>query len=581
MTMWSFIYSWFRPRFLFKGGEAKRPPGFLSYSRMWILSMVILAVVSLVPLSVLTLLDFQLTEQAIQSEHVLRTVRVTSNARRTLAAFLSERLDALLFTVQEETPERLKNHEHLAQVLYNLKIGFGGFVDLGLLDYSGRQVAYAGPYDLEGKDYSGQQWFKSVKEQGAHVSDVFLGFRNEPHISVAVRASMTSGSFFILRGTLDFKRLSGIIKSLEIGEGGDAFLINQDGVLQTDSAFFGQMLDNVMRPVPPFSERTSHFETMVQSRKTLLAYAYIENSPFILCIAKAEAEAMKIWFDLRNEQLWLFFISTVAIFTVVYLVSTAMMNAIFDANVKQTQAMEHMEQSSRLASVGRLAAGVAHEINNPLAVISERAGLVRDMLAAGPEKRSEKQLIENIDIVLNAVDRCGKITRQLLNFSRKVDVEVEKFQIPQVIDEVLSFLEKEAGYRNIEIRVQNQPGLPAIVSDRGKLQQILLNLVNNAFQAMSNGGVLTISTSLKTNYELQVKVADTGPGISENEKKRIFEPFYTTRRKSGGSGLGLSITYGLVRKLHGDINVSSEQGKGAIFTVTLPLKIQQKTEQKK
>lgn len=573
MTLGVRVSSWFLPHFLTSDDAAHRPPGFMGYTRLWVLTMALLAAVSLVPLSILTLVDYQLTERAIQSEHALRTVRVTSNTRRSITSFLQERLDALMFTVQEENPERLARQDHLEQVLRNLKVGFGGFVDLGFIDSKGKQVAYAGPFDLAGKDYGDQEWFAAVRERGMHVSDVFLGFREEPHISVAVSSSLGNGSFFVLRGTLDFKRLAGMLDALELGEGGDAFLINREGRLQTDSAFFGAMLQGELKPVPEFSERTSYFERIVNGKSTLLSYAYIENSPFILCIAKAKSEAMRVWFDLRRDQMLLFFLSIAAILTVVYIISTAMMNAIHDANVRQTRAMEHMEQSSRLASVGRLAAGVAHEVNNPLAVISERAGLVKDMLALPPDKRQEQRIVDNIDIVLDAVDRCGKITKQLLNFSRKVDVDVERFAVPVIIEEVLSFLEKEAGYRNIELKVEHQPDQPEIVSDRGKVQQIVLNLVNNAFQAMPDGGELHIATSLNSQGMLEIQVADTGVGISEENMKRIFEPFFTTRQKTGGSGLGLSITFGLARKLKGDINVTSEHGMGAIFTVTLPLEI--------
>jgi len=571
MTVGKRIASLVRPMFLSSADAEHRPPGFMGYTRLWLLTMALLAAVSLVPLSILTLVDYQLTERAIESEHILRTVRITSNTRRTITSFLQERLDALLFTVQEENPERLRDQEHLEQVLSNLKVGFGGFVDLGLIDNTGRQTAYAGPFDLAGKEYGDQDWFKAVSVGGVHVSDVFLGYREKPHISVAVRSPMDGGSFFILRGTLDFKRLAGMLKTLELGEGGDAFLINRQGRLQTDSAIFGAMLDGFLKPVPPFSERTSHFEKIVNGKSTLLSYAYIEDSPFIVCIAKAKSEAMRVWFELRADQMLLFFVSAAAILTVVYIISTGMMNAIHDANARQTRAMEHMEQNSRLASVGRLAAGVAHEVNNPLAVISERAGLVRDMLDLPPDKRPDGRIKDNIDIVLDAVDRCGKITKQLLSFSRKVDVEAERIAVPGVIAEMLSFLEKEAGYRNIEIKVEHQPGLPEIVTDRGKVQQIILNLVNNAFQAMPEGGELHIATAINPYGQMEIQVADTGVGISEESMKRIFEPFYTTRQKSGGSGLGLSITFGLARKLGGDINVTSEHGMGAIFTVTLPL----------
>lgn len=570
-------FRWFVPRFISSEAKHRPLPGFMSYTRIWSISIMLLAIVSLVPLSVLTFIDYQLTQKAIQSEHVLRTVRITSNTRRTLSSYLNERLDALLFTVQEESLQALTDTDHLAQVLKNLKIGFGGFVDLGLISPEGIQLAYEGPFQLTGKDYSGQPWLQAAWEQGVHISDVFLGFREEPHISIAVRSPGDNGEPFILRGTLDFKRLAVMLESLELGEGGDAFLINGQGRLQTDSAFFGEMLSDRFLTVPPYSEHTSHFEIEVQGKDLLLSYAYIKNSPFILMIAKAESEAMKVWYELRSNQLWLFLLSIIAILAVIYIISTSMINSIYDANARQMQAMEHMEQTSRLASVGRLAAGVAHEINNPLAVISERAGLVHDMLAMGPEKRSDKKLMENIDIVLDAVDRCGKITKQLLNFSRKIDVEIEKFTIPQVVEEVLSFLEKEAGYRNIELRVRHEAGLSEVISDRGKVQQIMLNLINNAFQAMPEGGLLSISTYSNDQEEVCIDVSDNGTGIADENIKRIFEPFFTTRRKSGGTGLGLSITYGLARKLNGDILVKSKPGEGTTFTVILPTEIRQES----
>jgi len=157
-----------------------------------------------------------------------------------------------------------------------------------------------------------------------------------------------------------------------------------------------------------------------------------------------------------------------------------------------------------------------------------------------------------------------------------MDVSIQPIDLKEVIDEVLGFLGKEAEYRSITVDVEVADGIPKLRSDRGKLQQILLNLVNNAFQAMADGGHLRIKAYRYSADSVLIKVSDDGCGIPESDLKRIFEPFFSTKKKKGGTGLGLSITYGLVKKLGGKINVQSAVGKGTTFTIILPLKLQQK-----
>jgi two-component system NtrC family sensor kinase len=168
------------------------------------------------------------------------------------------------------------------------------------------------------------------------------------------------------------------------------------------------------------------------------------------------------------------------------------------------------------------------------------------------------------------------VTRRLLSFARHMDVEIQPIKFKELIEEVLGFLGKEAEYRGIKVNVDVWDQIPTIESDRGKLQQILLNLVNNAFAAMADGGHLDIKVYRRSAESIWVKVTDNGCGIREADLKRIFEPFFSTKKTKGGTGLGLSITYGLVRELGGDINVESEVGKGTTFTVTLPLEAKQR-----
>jgi signal transduction histidine kinase len=263
--------------------------------------------------------------------------------------------------------------------------------------------------------------------------------------------------------------------------------------------------------------------------------------------------------------------SFVVIFLVFYVIPTYIIQSLYEAEQTHARAIQRLEETARLASLGRLAAGVAHEINNPLAIINEKAGLIKDLITFKEEYKHDKKLEGLIDSVLESVERCGAITKQLLGFARHTEVSVSTVPVRKIIGDVLSFLEKEASYRNITLNLEIPDDLPSLVTDRGKVQQIFLNLINNAFQAVGDGGRIDIVGRPIDGGKIAVRVSDNGCGISDENLQKIFEPFFSTKRDSGGTGLGLSITYGLVQRLGGQIAAESELGKGTTFTVTLPV----------
>jgi signal transduction histidine kinase len=231
-----------------------------------------------------------------------------------------------------------------------------------------------------------------------------------------------------------------------------------------------------------------------------------------------------------------------------------------------------MEYTNRLAGIGRLGAGVSHEINNPLSIISEKAGLLKDLLSMSESMPPKEKLIGLVDSVLKSVDRCSTITHRLLGFAKHMDVQHEKINLEILLKEVLSFLEKEASYRNVKVAIDVPEDLPTIQSDRGQLQQVFLNIINNAFAAVRDDeGEIRISMQNTRDNRIEVSIADNGVGISEENLEHIFEPFFTTK-KGYGTGLGLSITYGIVEKLGGEIRVKSKIGEGTTFSIVLPMK---------
>jgi signal transduction histidine kinase len=229
-----------------------------------------------------------------------------------------------------------------------------------------------------------------------------------------------------------------------------------------------------------------------------------------------------------------------------------------------------MEYTNKLAAIGRLGAGVAHEINNPLSIITEKGGLLKDLLTMSDELPPREKLVDLVQSVLKAADRCGGITHRLLGFAKHMDVQRETINLDLLLHEVLGFLEKEASYRNLRVDFNLPEETPKIVSDRGQLQQIFLNIINNAFAAVEDGGHIEIGIERVGADAVEVKIADDGVGIPAEQLTHIFDPFFTTK-KGAGTGLGLSITYGIVQKLGGQIGVKSKVGEGTCFTVTLPI----------
>jgi signal transduction histidine kinase len=295
-------------------------------------------------------------------------------------------------------------------------------------------------------------------------------------------------------------------------------------------------------------------------------------------VHKKKSDVMSTWLNLGKTFNWIIGLCCLVMMVIITLVSTFMVNQLFLADQAKAETMLKMEQSQQLACIGQLSAGIAHEINNPLALINETAGYLKDLYQYADQPQSDGEIIELLDDILEAVSRCGTITSQLLGFVRQFDVQISSVNVEKMINGILSFHKKETEYKGIHVTTTIAPGVPAIETDRGKLQQILLNLINNAFQAIEANGCLDITVSHLPPGKVGIEIKDTGCGIPEENLKRIHEPFFSTKKDNMGTGLGLSITYGLVKKLQGTIRVESSEGVGTIFTVTLPVKIQKEEQ---
>jgi two-component system NtrC family sensor kinase len=533
----------------------------------------IVCATGIIPLLLMAAINFYQYQSALKEEIVNPLRRLITSTKHTLELFLSERESTLRLLIRERTFEELSNQARLNSIFQSLRAEFPEFVDLGLIDSSGLQRSYSGPYELKGKNYSDQDWFQEVQLRGVFVSNVFLGYRKFPHFVIAIKRDTVEGDFYVLRATIDTEKFNQLISTITLRRGSDIFLMDREGVLQTPSRHHGNVLEKASLPVPPMSQEAVITSTEDKHGEHLLGYSYLRGGNFILVLIKEPGEVMAGWFTLKGELLLVLVVSVVVILIVSFRATGLLVDRIREADQKRESVYMEMEHTAKLASLGRLAAGVAHEINNPLAIINEKAGLLKDLVEFSKEYHDREKLMSQVNSILRSVNRCREITHRLLGFAKRMDVKVETIYLNELLQEVLGFLEKEAFHRDIKVKLNLAPEIAPIAHDRGQLQQVFLNIINNAFEAVGDGGNITITTRQNEAEpgSVEIKVADDGRGIHPDELRHIFEPFYT-KGKEQGTGLGLSISYGIVTKCGGDIRVESEVEKGSTFTVVLPQK---------
>jgi hypothetical protein len=232
------------------------------------------------------------------------------------------------------------------------------------------------------------------------------------------------------------------------------------------------------------------------------------------------------------------------------------------------QQRDTLYQTEKLAALGTLSAGIAHEMNNPLGIITSR---IEVMLLDAEENNVPAQLLEDLRVLHRATQRVARIATNLRSFARQAPREHAPIDLNAVVQETLLLMQKPLEIDNIRLVTSLDPALSPIMGDSSTLQQVLLNLVTNAREAMGSGGEIRIETGPATERSgwVRMVIADTGPGISPDELSKVFDPFYTTKRS--GTGLGLSVSYGIIQDHHGTVDVQSIPGRGTTFVLAFPV----------
>ncbi|NTU47415.1 MAG: two-component sensor histidine kinase [Syntrophobacteraceae bacterium] len=561
----------------------------------------LMIIVSFTPLVLIMAIIGYRFETSYRFEVRAHLKELVQKHQQNVNGFLNERLATIRLLADTCSFDQLTHEPFVRKQLERVQnASGGGFVDLGLIDDQGLQVSYAGPYPLDHARYEDAEWFKMARERDYLISDVFLGLRGTPHFVVSV-TQRANGRVWMLRGTVDFEDFNRLVANIRLGQTGKAFILNRKGELQTraysespaEKEFFLRLISryregeavsgdaSTQRPGERSREGRAEGEgTMLlevdspSGTRSVYVLTPIKSGEWFLVYQQEAHDAFADLISTRNLAFFIFAIGAIAIFIKAVVLSRRMVGRIALADQEKDLMNERMLETGKLASLGELAAGIAHEINNPVAVMVEEAGWMEDLL-----DEEDLQFSPNVQEFRHSLEqirmqgtRCREITHKLLSFARKTDPRSMNVQINEVIEDVIALSEQRARFSNVRIRRDLSGDIPTISISPSEMQQVLLNLINNALDAVDqkNGGEVRIITEMEDSAIL-ISVADDGEGIPEENLSRIFHPFYTTKPVGKGTGLGLSICYGIVKKWGGSIEVSSTVGVGTAFHIRFPL----------
>jgi two-component system NtrC family sensor kinase len=522
---------------------------------------------------------------SLETSAIASMKRIVGDHRQMIESFLAERRANLEFIVYSYGYEDLADPETLFGVFNRLQMESSAFVDLGIFNEEGVHVNYQGPYRsrLIGKDYGEEDWFREVISQGYYISDIFLGYRKVPHFIIAV-AREEKTKKWVIRATIDTFMFNELVKKVRIGKTGEAYILNAEGLFQTERRSGGDLMkmdtDYGLESRPHEGIKTS-IQTHQDGDAYLYASTWLKNKAWLLVVRQEKADAFRALRSATYLIVLIIVLGGAAITGVAFYTTNRIVRRMEQMDTEKDRLGQQLIRASRLAELGEMAAGFAHEINNPLQIMKSEQTLM-DTILSDLKQRGELQesedlaeLEDSMDQIMLQINRCAKITQAILKFGRQGEPVTKDVDLPAFIPEVAAMIEKKASVHGIALKEDIAEGIPPVHGDPGQLQQVLLNLLNNAIDAIidahgSTGGELVIEARPDENGKVMISVTDNGAGISPENLKKVFTPFFTTKPVGKGTGLGLSVCYGIVDSMGGVMEVQSQKSRGTTFTIRLP-----------
>ncbi|MEF2232255.1 MAG: ATP-binding protein [Pseudodesulfovibrio sp.] len=504
--------------------------------------------------------------------------QAAADHRQLVDGFLDERrgdLEAFLAMVPQDS---LGGPGTQAEVEEMRTVGGSAFSDMGIIDPAGAQVAYVGPHDLLGKDYRSAAWYVETLRKGYYISDIFLGYRNMPHFVIAV-ARRIGGKVWVLRATVDSALFGRIVEKISIGDSGEAYILNNDGLLQTRRRSGGDLLEKDLFGYPAQAGAVMTFMGEVKDTAYLFASAAMNDGKWRLIVRQKRDEA----FGSTTMAVYAVLVILLCGGAIILWLALVVSRRVVDTLKRQAEAVGKLEhqllQAARLAELGEMSAGFAHEINNPLQIMKADLALLDMDLEDIAKNGASAELCAEIRDVAEQfrvqIDRCAGITREILRFGRQDAPELQPIDLTAYLPKVGAMVENKASVHGVRMECHVDGSAPVIEADPGQMQQVMINLLNNAIYAVvdrhgSSGGEISIHAGGDKGGNAVIRVQDNGCGMSKETMEKIFIPFYTTKAPGQGTGMGLSVCYSIIDSLGGELTVESQKGEGTVFTITVP-----------
>ena len=534
------------------------------FRRLWNSIVVALLAASFIPMIVIGGGMYHYAVSALE-ERTLADLRMeVSEHKGAIDQFLTERTMDLELLAGNLGLDYLTRPGMLATVFSSLQQGVPCFTDLGIIDDQGQHLAYVGPHDLLSKNYKEAPWFKVLKEREVYISDVFLGFRNEPHFVIAVK-NETQDGFWIIRATVDTAYFYDIVSEVLTKRRGDAFLINREGVFQTSPRAAGQLMgQSELRNLAQFEGIRAE-----ERQGRILMMAWLEKVPWLYVVELDRSEIYASLHRIRNIGIFVFVLGAILIVLTVMLTTNYLITRLETKQRSLRFLDQQLRHTSRVASSMQLASGFAREINDTLSNIDLVSSWIQELSEKDLSREENRhQIKESLNQIKSEVARTRRITDTFFKATQRTPPMIRELKANEILDEILELLHRELHFKRISVRREYDEELPLVRSDASQLRQVFQNLILNAVTAVDKEGTIVLKTAAEGN-RVKVTVKDSGPGIPQEHIGKIFDPLFTT--KPEGTGLGLSISADILKKLGGRISVESEPGKGASFTVELPL----------
>ncbi|WP_299977382.1 sensor histidine kinase, partial [Desulfobacula sp.] len=490
------------------------------------------------------------TMEALQTEAV--------SHQKTIDSFLTERTMDLKLISENNILSKMISPGTIEQVLSSLQSQLPCFQDLGIIGSNGDHLAYTGPHDLADKNYRDAFWFKAVMVKDIYISDVFTGFRNEPHFIIAVKRN-EGKNVWILRATILSGLFDNIVTRVAGNRKGDAYLINSKGAFQTNPRHGGKlMMKSQVSPPGPFKG------VQVDDKgSSIILTTWLETIPWLCVVSVDKRDIFEVSRKVKIISLFIVLLAGFLMILAILLTTDSLVSMLEEKRKKKHRLDSRLRRTAFLASSMKLARGVFSDLNDILSNIHVTATLMKEQ--TGPADSGEtdslaKQIFSESIRGKNLID----------SFSRYIapkDPVIMDVNIHMILNRMIGFLQTSLIEKNIDLITRFHDGSSFVRSDVAVLRQVFLNLLLNASAVVGTNGSICVSTFAKEN-SVMVLIADDGPGLETADMEQIFDLQQLSKR--GDWGFGLAISRFILERIGGKISVRNGEKYGVVFEVQVP-----------